>query len=128
MVEVSRVEEAITRHGPRFLDRIFTGQEQSHCEGNGVRLAGRFAVKEAVAKALGTGIGDMRWTDIEVVLDTRGKPDLVLHGQAADLAHALGLSTWSVSMSHTATHAIGFAVAAGAADASPGADETPLAG
>ena len=75
--------------------------------------AGRFAIKEAVAKALGTGIGDVRWLDIEVVSDERSKPTLVLHNEAAKLAKADGLTQWSISISHTNTHAIGFAVAIG---------------
>jgi holo-[acyl-carrier protein] synthase len=70
-------------------------------------------VKEAVGKALGTGIGDVNWTDIEVVCDGRGKPELVLHNQAEALAAQLGLHQWSISLSHTETHAIGFAVAMG---------------
>ena len=77
-------------------------------------LAVRFAVKEAVAKALGTGIGEMTWVEIEVVSDELGRPELVLHGAAKRLADELGLLEWSISLSHTETHAIGFAVAIGA--------------
>jgi holo-[acyl-carrier protein] synthase len=108
LVEVGRIEQAIAHHGARFLDRIFTQAEQSTCAGNVTRLAGRFAVKEAVAKALGTGIGDVEWTEIEVVTDEIGRPHLDLHGNAARLAQHL---TFSISISHTETHAIGLAVA-----------------
>ena len=68
-------------------------------------------MKEAVAKALGTGIGDFNWTDIEVVCDGRGRPELRLHNQAKALADRNGLHQWSISLSHTGSHAIGLAVA-----------------
>lgn len=111
MIEVARIEQGLARFGRRFADRFFTAQEQAYCAGRAERLAGRFAVKEAVAKALGTGIGDMRWVDIEVVCDGRGRPELVLHNEAHALAEKQGLNHWSISLSHTDTHAIGFAVA-----------------
>lgn len=111
MIEIERLEKALARHGERFNRRFFTAQEQAYCRGRADRLAGRFAVKEAVAKALGTGIGDVNWTDIEVVCDARGRPELVLHNRARSLAESLGLTQWAISLSHTDTHAIGFAVA-----------------
>lgn len=113
MIEIARIERGIARHGERFLQRFFTAQEVSYCAGRVTSLAGRFAVKEAVGKALGTGIGDVSWTEIEVVCDERGRPGLVLHNQAEQLAKKLGLIEWSISLSHTDTHAIGFAVAMG---------------
>jgi holo-[acyl-carrier protein] synthase len=116
MIEISRIERAITRHGDRFFARFFTAQERESCHEKPARLAGRFAVKEAVGKALGTGIGDVSWTDIEIVTDNRGKPALVLHNQAQKLAADLGLHQWSISLSHTETHAIGFVVAMGNVD------------
>jgi holo-[acyl-carrier protein] synthase len=67
-------------------------------------------VKEAVAKALGTGVGDMKWTDIEVAANGRGKPELYLHNKAAELAASQGIAAWSISLSHTADYAVGFAV------------------
>lgn len=111
LIEVARIERAAERHGDRFFRRFFTAQEIAFCQGRATRLAGRFAVKEAVAKALGTGIGDFNWTDIEVVCDGRGKPELVLHNRASQLAEKSGLRHWSISLSHTETHAIGMAVA-----------------
>lgn len=113
MVEVSRMVRGVARHGERFYNRFFTAQEQTYCEGRAESLAGRFAIKEAVGKALGTGIGDVRWVDIEVVNDERGRPHLVLHNNAQTLADELGLIEWSISLSHTETHAIGFVVAMG---------------
>jgi holo-[acyl-carrier protein] synthase len=111
LIEVARIERAAARHGDRFYRRFFTEQEIDFCQGRATSLAGRFAVKEAVAKALGTGIGDFNWTDIEVVCDGRGKPDLVLHNQAKQMAEDKGLQLWSISLSHTDTHAMGLAVA-----------------
>lgn len=113
MVKIARIERAIDRHGTRFYARFFTPQELDYCQDRVERLAGRFAVKEAVAKALGTGIGDVAWTEIEIVCDGNGKPELVLHGRARELATSLSLQQWSISLSHTETHAIGFAVAVG---------------
>jgi len=116
MIEISRIERAMARYGDRFFARFFTTQERECCHDKPDRLAGRFAVKEAVGKALGTGIGDVSWTDIEIISDNRGKPVLVLHNQAEKLAAELGLHQWSISLSHTDTHAIGFAVAMGRID------------
>lgn len=113
MIEIARIERAMIRHGDRFFRRFFTEQEIRFCQGRPGRLAGRFAVKEAVAKALGTGIGEFNWTDIEVVCDGLGKPELVLHNKARDTSSAQGLAQWSISISHTETHAIGLAVAIG---------------
>ncbi len=113
MIEIARIERGVNRHGERFLNRFFTQQEQVYCDGRFDSLAGRFAVKEAVAKALGTGIGDVSWQEIEIVNDERGRPELVLHSQAKALAAACGLTKWAISLSHTDTHAIGFAVATG---------------
>lgn len=110
MVTIERVADTLARHGARFLDRVFTAQEQAYCNGRAGSLAGRYAVKEAVAKALGTGIGDIDWVEMEVVCDERGKPELRLHGRAQALAAARGLDLWSISLSHTDSHAVGMAV------------------
>ena len=114
IVDLDRFARAIERHGERFCRRIFTSQELRFCAGHVNRLAGRFAVKEAVAKALGTGIGDFGWTDVEVVCDGRGRPELVLHNNALVLADSKGLTQWSVSISHTNDYAVGLAVAGSA--------------
>ncbi len=113
IIDIERVERSLERLGARFLDRIYTTQEQDYCNGRADKLAARFAVKEAVGKALGTGIGDVEWKDIEVVNDEHGRPQLFLHNAAITLAEELGLNQWSVSMSHTETHAVGMAVAVG---------------
>lgn len=111
MVEIDRLRRVLQQHGSRFANRIFTPAEQTYCRGRLINLAGRFALKEAVSKALGTGIGDVDWTDIEILNAESGKPTLILHNRAKQLAHDLGLTDWDVSLSHTHTHAIGFAVA-----------------
>jgi holo-[acyl-carrier protein] synthase len=76
-------------------------------------LAGRFAAKEATAKALGTGIGDVGWQEIEILRGPARQPRLFLHGRASNLADELDLETWSLSLSHTRTHAIALVVAIG---------------
>jgi holo-[acyl-carrier protein] synthase len=111
LIEIERIRQALDRHGERFLARFFTPTEREQCQGAAVRLAARFAAKEAAAKALGTGIGDVRWVDIEVFSDERGRPHLRLHHSAAQLATDLGLTHWQVSLSHTHEHAIAFVVA-----------------
>jgi holo-[acyl-carrier protein] synthase len=113
IVEVERVRRAVDRYGEIFTARCFTPGEVDRCGGRVSALAARFAAKEAAAKALGTGIGDVGWREIEVVHDERGRPDLVLHGAAAALAESLQLVEWSISLSHTREHAIAFVVARG---------------
>ena len=90
----------IERHGERFLQRVFTCNELAACEGRVDSLAARWAAKEAVAKALGTGIGKVKWRDIEVVHDDLHCPCLRLHGAAAILAEARGLTQWAISLAH----------------------------
>jgi holo-[acyl-carrier protein] synthase len=111
LIEVARLEAAVTRHGQRFLDRVFTPQEQADSGGRAQSLAARFAAKEAVAKALGSGIGVISWRDIEITRETGQRPQLVLHGAAQALAAELGLREWSVSLSHTRDYAIAVATA-----------------
>lgn len=113
LVEVERLQGAIKRHGNRFLERIFTLNEISEVGENPASLAARFAAKEAVAKALGTGIGEVGWCEIEVLRGSAREPVLHLHGQAKLLAEDLNFQVWSLSLSHTATHAIAMVVALG---------------
>lgn len=113
LIEITRIREAMERHGERFLSRVFTEVEQQECGGRAWSLAARYAAKEAVAKALGCGIGDVGWLDIEVRSDERKAPYLVLHGEGERMAKELGLTTWSLSLSHTGGQAVAFVVAAG---------------
>lgn len=111
LIEISRVRDAIEHHGERFVTRIFTEDEQRDSGGRFASFAVRFAAKEAVAKALGCGIGAVGWLEIEIRSDENRMPHLHLHGEAQKLAHKLGLSNWSVSLSHTQNQAIAFVVA-----------------
>jgi holo-[acyl-carrier protein] synthase len=111
LLEISRLKEAVERHGERFLARIFTRAEREFCAGNFSSLAARFAAKEAVAKALGTGLGAVAWTDIEILRADSGAPLLCLHGNARSLSDQLGLTQWSISLSHTRENAIAMVVA-----------------
>jgi holo-[acyl-carrier protein] synthase len=113
LVEIERLEDAIRRHGRRFLERIYTPQELAEVGPNLASLAGRFAAKEAVAKALGTGIGLVAWREIEVLHGPARAPVLHLHGAAARKAQELSLSTWSISISHTREYAVAVATALG---------------
>lgn len=113
LIEISRIREAMERHGERFVARIFTEAEQRESGGRVSSLAARFAAKEATAKALGCGIGDVGWLDIEIMSDENKAPYLVLRGEGERLAKELGLLNWSVSLSHTENQAIAFVVAIG---------------
>jgi holo-[acyl-carrier protein] synthase len=105
VVDVERLAAQMER-APEFAERIFTVGERAYCERRRRRrfahYAGRFAAKEAVFKALGTGwSGDLRWTDVEVVPTTLGAPVLKLHGAARRLADEAGVSEATVSLSHS---------------------------
>ena len=113
IVEISRIETMLERHGDRFLGRVYTDGELAYANGRLSALAARWAAKEAAAKALGTGIGQVGFQEIEVVCDGLGKPDLVLHGEAARLAADLHLDQFALSLSHAADYAVAFVVAQG---------------
>jgi holo-[acyl-carrier protein] synthase len=113
LIDIDRFTHTYLRYDQRFLKRLFTPSELAENDGNMASLAARFAAKEAVAKALGTGIGPITWHDIEVSRGTSGEPILHLHGEAQKLAEALQLSTWSLSISHSQNQAIAFIVALG---------------
>lgn len=116
LVEVPRVERMLARYGERFLERVFTPGEVLYTRGRVPELAARFAAKEAVAKALGVGVrmlapDGVGWRDVEILGDHRGRPEVYLHGQAAERAQELGLTEWAISLSHTREYAIAFVVA-----------------
>ena len=113
LLEIERFASAYRRYGQRLLERLFTTRELSENGENMPSLAARFAAKEAVAKAFGTGIGYITWQDIEICRGALGEPVLYLHGPAQELAHKLGLAQWSLSLSHTQSHAIAIVVATG---------------
>ena len=116
LIEITRIERVLMRHGDRFLERVFTPAEVLYSRGRTPELAARFAAKEAVSKALGVGMRMMsrdgiNWRDVEVVNDMRGKPLVRLYGRALERANVLGLTEWEVSLSHTRDLAIAFVVA-----------------
>jgi holo-[acyl-carrier protein] synthase len=108
--EVDRIEAAITRHGERFLNRVYTPSEIAYCEkykNRFERYAGRFAAKEAGMKALGTGWRrGVRWIDFEVVRLASGRPTLKLHGRAQEFAARLGVANISLSITHSENTAL----------------------
>ncbi len=118
LAEVDRIQAAIEhpKTGRRFRDRVFTVNEIAYCEkkrrGKSESYAGRFAAKEAVMKALGRGWGSkVRWLDIEVARARSGKPDIVLHDKTAQLAAALGIRRWALSITHTKQHGLAYVIA-----------------
>ena len=115
LVDCPRIEAMIERHGKRFIERVFTAAEQTYAEANknGIeKLAGRFAAKEAVLKLMGTGWrGKIAWTDVEVINNSSGQPEVNLSGEVEKIAGKLGIKHISVSITHTANFAIASAVA-----------------
>ncbi len=115
IVETARIKRLVDEHGPHFLDRCFTADEQDYCARNHKRryehLAGRFAAKEAVLKVLGTGWrGGIAWTDIEILKERSGQPRIKLTGECLRIATELGIARWHVSISHIETHATASAI------------------
>lgn len=113
LIEIGRLDKLDPRIRTRFFKRVYTPGELASCKDSHPSLAGRFAAKEAVAKALGTGIGPVRWQEIEICEGSQGEPYLKLHGAAREIAASLGLHTWSISISHTPSHAVAMCVALG---------------
>lgn len=110
IIEIARIQRALDDFGDRFLQRIYTADERQRYGTRVPELAARFAAKEATSKALGTGIRGIRWRDMEILSNRRGKPVLVLHGRAAVRAAHLGLSSFDVSLTHSRTDAMAFVV------------------
>ncbi len=114
-VEIERIERLLSEHPQRFRERCFTALERRLGAEGGDRpefFAGRFAVKEAVFKALGTGwAGGVGWTDIEVARLPAGGPGLSLHGAAMARAAELGIDRWLVSLTHTSAAATASVIA-----------------
>lgn len=109
LVPIARIARLVSEQ-PAILETIFTSRELAYCDGKRRRfehLAARFAAKEAVLKAFGTGLGTgMSWTDVEVVNEISGRPTVQLHGAVADYAARYGFSNLDISLSHTADLAI----------------------
>lgn len=111
MIEIERVKKACEKDA--FLKRIYTCEECRQAKGNASTLAGNFAVKESVAKALGTGFSTFMPRDIEVLRDERGKPYVCLYGGAKRRFEEMGMKRVEVSISNTKEYALGFAVGEG---------------
>lgn len=122
IIEIARIQRALDDFGERFLRKVYTERERARYSTRVPELAARFAAKEATSKALGTGIRGVYWREMEVVSNRRGKPILVLHGNAAARAAHLGLISFDVSLTHSRTEAMAFVVALRDPNHRPGAE------
>ena len=117
IVETARLAASIERHGAAFLDCVFLASERAYCDRGATPercYAARFAAKEAVAKALGTGLGaHLAWRDIEIIRQPSGQPAVILHGTGAATAARLGIREWHLSLSHSDHYATATALALG---------------
>ena len=115
LVDFPRIEEMLERHEQRFLDRVFTPREQADAQNAHSRvekLAGRFAAKEAVLKLIGTGWrGKIAWTDIEIINNPLGQPQVNLTGEVEQIANEKHIEQVTISITHTANFALASAVA-----------------
>lgn len=117
IVECLRIAQMIERHGEVFINRVYTDHEIGYCSARKAatqHYAGRWAAKEAVLKALGTGWRrGIRWRDVEVRNDASGKPVIALRGGARDVVEELGIGEMLISISHCRSHATAYALAVG---------------
>ena len=110
IIEIARIQRAMNQWGEAFLRRVYTDLELRLCDRKSSSLAARFAGKEAVMKALGTGTKGISWREIEILADSSGKPSVHLHGNAQNQADGLGLAKLAISLSHSKEHAIAFVI------------------
>jgi holo-[acyl-carrier protein] synthase len=116
IIEIERVKRASERSSGRLLEKIFTSGERSFCDARGDRFscyAARFAAKEAVLKAMGTGMAGCSLADVEVARKHGDRPEIILHGAAAEIAKKKGITAVLISISHNRDQAVAFAVAEG---------------
>jgi holo-[acyl-carrier protein] synthase len=106
IIEISRIADTMKRFGNRFLQRIYTYDEIAYCRGRAPQLAARFAAKEAVMKALGTGTRGIGWREVEVTRKRSGEPCIELHGRAVERAAFLGIDRIAISISHSREYAV----------------------
>ena len=112
IVQVSRIEDSLRRYGSRFVEKVFVGEERACVDSTNAaeRLAARFAAKEAFLKAIGTGLRNCSWQEMEVAKDALGKPTLRLYGRLAALTEGKSIH---LSMSHTQESAFAVVVLEG---------------
>lgn len=110
LIEIPRIQRSLDDFGERFLRRVYTERERDRYRNRISELAARFAAKEAISKALGTGIRGIKWREMEVLPNRRGKPIVVLHGTAADRAALLGITDFDISLTHSRSDAMAFVV------------------
>lgn len=113
LVDITRLEGLKPEIRIRFIKRVFTPGEQEEADQHLNRLMGKFAVKEAVAKALGCGIGLIGWQSIEVLSRENGAPYIILHDKAKAYEHEAGITSWSISITHEGKYAAAVAIALG---------------
>ncbi|MBR61953.1 MAG: holo-[acyl-carrier-protein] synthase [Dehalococcoidia bacterium] len=111
IIEIDRIRNVVNQYGSRFYNRIYSTLEIEYCNGNPSKLATRFAAKEAVMKALGTGIRGVSWKEIEVLRQPGQAPQIRLHGRASQRASSLGITEMALSLSHSDNFAIASVVA-----------------
>jgi len=107
---LERFESVLNRHPDRFPRRILTDREREYCGGRLAEMAVRFAGKEAVMKCLGTGVRGVKWKEIEILANARGKPVVILHGGARERAREIGLERIEISLTHEQNMVCAFAV------------------
>jgi holo-[acyl-carrier protein] synthase len=115
VIDIERIARSVERYGDHFLRRVYTAGEIAYCQRKrrnaAESFAARFAAKEAAAKALGTGIGfGVTWREIEVGREPAGRPLLLLHGRAAEIARTMGVQHSSLSITHTGTQSMALVI------------------
>ncbi|MQG16918.1 MAG: holo-[acyl-carrier-protein] synthase [SAR202 cluster bacterium] len=111
IIEIDRIQDVLSQYGDRFLNKIFTPDEILYCRGRSPNLAGRFAAKEATMKALKTGARGVSWKDIEVIRASNGAPSIKLYNRALARSESLGVSSLSISFSHSRDYAVASVIA-----------------
>jgi holo-[acyl-carrier protein] synthase len=117
LIEIPRIARVLERYPKRFLDKVFTPGEQAYSRGRAPQLASRFAAKEAVMKALGTGVRGVPWKDVEVTRQPGKAPEILLHGTARTRAEKMGIHRLALSLSHSRDFAVASVVAEARDDA-----------
>ncbi len=106
IIEIARVAGVRDRYPRRFLEKVYTAAEQRYARNRSPQLASRFAAKEAVMKALGTGVRGVPWRSVEVMRKRGGPPEAVLHGNAKERADKMGITRIALSLSHSKEFAV----------------------